>query len=75
LPETASPVVEDAPAKINLALHVTGKRPDGYHFLESLVVFTRLGDQLTVASAQDDALEISGPFGDGLTGDKTIPIL
>ncbi|MGC4026981.1 MAG: 4-(cytidine 5'-diphospho)-2-C-methyl-D-erythritol kinase [Mesorhizobium sp.] len=70
MPETASPVVEDAPAKINLALHVTGKRPDGYHLLESLVVFTRLGDRLTAAPG-DDGFEISGPFGDELIADDS----
>ncbi len=37
---------EDAPAKINLALHVTGRRPDGYHELDSLVVFATAGDRL-----------------------------
>lgn len=71
MPETVLPVVEDAPAKINLALHVTGKRSDGYHLLESLVVFTRLGDRLTVVQAQSDSIEISGPFGDGLTEDNS----
>ncbi|RFC68884.1 MULTISPECIES: 4-(cytidine 5'-diphospho)-2-C-methyl-D-erythritol kinase [Mesorhizobium] len=70
MPETASPVVEDAPAKINLALHVTGKRPDGYHLLESLVVFTRLGDRLT-ATPGHDCFEISGPFGHGLRADES----
>ncbi|RWD60699.1 MAG: 4-(cytidine 5'-diphospho)-2-C-methyl-D-erythritol kinase, partial [Mesorhizobium sp.] len=34
-----------APAKINLALHVTGRRDDGYHLIESLAVFTRFGDR------------------------------
>ena len=35
----------DAPAKINLALHVTGRRADGFHLIESLVVFTELSDR------------------------------
>lgn len=43
-----------APAKINLALHVTGRHADGYHLLESLVVFTRFGDRLAVRPAQAD---------------------
>ena len=46
MPE-ATPVVvartQFAPAKINLALHVTGRRADGYHLIESLAVFTRFG--------------------------------
>jgi 4-diphosphocytidyl-2-C-methyl-D-erythritol kinase len=61
---------ETAPAKINLALHIIGRRNDGYHLLESLVVFTRYGDQLTASSAlknnQGYKLETSGPFGDRL---------
>lgn len=54
--------VEAAPAKVNLALHVTGRRPDGYHTLESLVVFTELGDELEATPAREDSLRISGPF-------------
>jgi 4-diphosphocytidyl-2-C-methyl-D-erythritol kinase len=38
---------EHAPAKVNLTLHVTGRREDGYHLLDSLVVFTETGDQIT----------------------------
>ena len=37
-------IEEHAPAKVNLTLHVTGQRGDGYHLLDSLVVFTALGD-------------------------------
>ena len=37
-----------APAKINLYLTVTGRRPDGYHLVDSLVAFTTLGDVLTI---------------------------
>ncbi len=37
-------IVEQAPAKINLYLHVNHRRDDGYHDLESLVVFTEFGD-------------------------------
>ena len=51
-----------APAKINLALHVTGRRDDGYHRLESLVVFTRFGDRLTVEPADEDAFVVTGPY-------------
>ncbi len=39
-------IVETAPAKINLALHVTGRRDDGYHLLDSLVTFAEDGDEL-----------------------------
>ncbi|MDH6230226.1 4-diphosphocytidyl-2-C-methyl-D-erythritol kinase [Mesorhizobium soli] len=53
---------EHAPAKINLALHVTGRRADGYHLLESLAVFTEFGDRLTVAPAAEDGFAVTGPF-------------
>jgi 4-diphosphocytidyl-2-C-methyl-D-erythritol kinase len=53
---------EHAPAKINLALHVTGRRADGYHLLESLAVFTEFGDRLTVAPAAEDSFAVTGPF-------------
>jgi len=56
------PLAELAPAKINLALHVTGRRDDGYHLLESLVVFAELGDRVTVAAAAVDSFVVDGPF-------------
>ncbi len=51
-----------APAKINLALRVAGKRPDGYHDLQSLVVFAAVGDELTFARNDGFALSVEGPF-------------
>lgn len=59
--------VETAPAKINLALHITGRRPDGYHELDSLVVFADVADEIEARPAPADKLTISGPFGTGLT--------
>ncbi len=56
-------IEEIAPAKINLCLHVTGQRADGYHLLESIVTFTTFGDRLTFAHAEADSFEVSGPFG------------
>lgn len=50
-----------APAKLNLFLHVTGKRPDGYHLLESLTVFTEFGDIVEAAPAEILTLKITGP--------------
>jgi 4-diphosphocytidyl-2-C-methyl-D-erythritol kinase len=58
---------EFAPAKVNLALHVTGQRADGYHLLDSLVVFAGVGDRVTAAVADRLALTIAGPLGAGLT--------
>lgn len=51
-----------APAKVNLYLHVTGKRDDGYHLLDSLVVFAGIGDTLTIAPADALSLAVDGPF-------------
>lgn len=62
-------VVEHAPAKVNLALHVTGRRDDGYHLLNTLVVFTEVGDTVSVAAAEQDSFTIQGPFA-GLLDDE-----
>ena len=61
-----------APAKINLALHITGQRQDGYHLLDSLVVFAGIGDRLTIREAQARKLTVNGPFAAGVpTGPRT----
>lgn len=57
-------IIENASAKVNLALHVTGQRDDGYHLLESLVVFTEFGDQISGYISSDNSLVITGPFAD-----------
>ena len=51
-----------APAKINLYLHVTGRRPDGYHLLDSLVAFAGIGDWVSAAPAAALHLTVTGPF-------------
>lgn len=56
---------EFAPAKLNLSLHVTGRRADGYHLLDSLVVFLSEGDFVTVTPGPL-SLTITGPFAPGL---------
>ncbi len=55
-----------APAKINLYLHVIGRRCDGYHELDSLFAFAGVGDTVSAAPARDLTLSIDGPFADGL---------
>lgn len=60
-------IVEAAPAKVNLNLHVTGRRDDGYHLLDSIVVFTDIGDTVRVRPADALSLDIDGPFAAGLT--------
>lgn len=65
-----SAVLETANAKINLTLKVLGKRADGYHLLESLVVFADVADRLTCAEADHLSLELSGPFASALEGES-----
>jgi len=55
-------VYVDLPAKVNLFLHVCGRREDGYHLLESLVTFTEFGDRLSVRSADEFIFSAHGPF-------------
>jgi 4-diphosphocytidyl-2-C-methyl-D-erythritol kinase len=55
------PLVENAPAKINLTLRVLKRRDDGYHQLESLVAFADFGDRLSFAPGGDLALTVQGP--------------
>lgn len=64
-----------APAKVNLTLHVTGQRDDGYHLLDSLVVFTNAGDIIKVAPANTLTLVVSGPFAFGVPTDGSNLIL
>ncbi len=60
--------VETAYAKINLALHVRGELPDGYHAIETLFVFADDGDRLGGSPADALSLRILGPFADALAG-------
>lgn len=65
--QAEAPPFEEALAKVNLALHVVGRRADGYHLLESLVVFPEIGDRLTARRAAELSLRISGPFAAALS--------
>jgi 4-diphosphocytidyl-2-C-methyl-D-erythritol kinase len=58
-----------ARAKINLYLHVLGRRPDGFHLLDSLVVFAETGDEIVVAPSDKLLLKIVGPFAGTLASD------
>jgi 4-diphosphocytidyl-2-C-methyl-D-erythritol kinase len=64
-----SVILERAPAKLNLALHVRGRRADGYHELETLFAFAADGDELRVALAERDRFGVSGPFAGALAGE------
>ncbi|OYU48619.1 MAG: 4-(cytidine 5'-diphospho)-2-C-methyl-D-erythritol kinase [Rhizobiales bacterium PAR1] len=58
-----------APAKINLFLHVFGRRDDGYHLIESLVGFADVGDDLALELAARLSLTIDGPMAGGLVAE------
>ena len=64
-----------APAKVNLTLAVTGRRDDGYHLLDSLVVFAGVGDVVTVAPGRDLTLSVTGPMATGVPTDDRNLIL
>lgn len=64
-----TPVTVQAPAKVNLTLHVTGKRDDGYHLLESLVAFAGIGDTLDLCPADELCLTLAGPTAAALQAD------
>jgi 4-diphosphocytidyl-2-C-methyl-D-erythritol kinase len=57
-----------APAKINLYLHVVGRRADGFHLLDSLVAFADIGDRVTAAAADGLSLGVAGPEAGALAG-------
>jgi 4-diphosphocytidyl-2-C-methyl-D-erythritol kinase len=69
VPSGRATIKEAAPAKINLFLHVGAKRGDGFHPLQSLAVFTALGDVLEIEAAPDLSLALTGPFAAGLEGE------
>jgi 4-diphosphocytidyl-2-C-methyl-D-erythritol kinase len=57
-----TPAVEFAPAKLNLALHVRGRLPDGRHRIETIFAFCSDGDRLSAEPCDELALETTGPF-------------
>ena len=71
IPDPLSPftLIEPAPAKINLALAVTGRREDGYHLLDSLVTFTAFGDRIGLSPAEEDRFTLSGRFSETLAAE------
>src|SRR6185437_12924671 len=60
---------EHAPAKINLFLRVTGRRPDGYHLLDSVAVFAGIADRIGFAPSASLSLTITGPFASALAAE------
>jgi 4-diphosphocytidyl-2-C-methyl-D-erythritol kinase len=68
----AQPVRLEAPAKLNLGLRVLGRRSDGYHLLQSLVVFLDLADRIEIAPALAWRLRTSGRFAHALDGEDNL---
>jgi len=64
-----------APAKINLYLHIVGRREDGLHLLDSLITFASIHDTLSLTSASEISLEIDGPFASQLTAEPNNLVL
>ncbi|MEP1610851.1 MAG: 4-(cytidine 5'-diphospho)-2-C-methyl-D-erythritol kinase [Roseobacter sp.] len=60
-----------APAKINLTLHVTGRRDDGYHLLDSVVAFADVGDDLVLNAGELDGFSVEGPEAAGVPADDS----
>ncbi len=73
--KTAPVTTAKAPAKINLTLHVTGQRADGYHLLDSLVVFADVADVIRAEPAEVLSLTVGGPFAEGVPTDGSNLIL
>lgn len=74
VPPFVSPVATikaSPPAKVNLTLHVTGQRDDGYHLLDSLVVFAGVTDKMSATIAPDLRISVSGPFSPGVPTDQS----
>ena len=70
-PQASAPVRVPARAKLNLYLHILGRRDDGYHLIDSLVVFAAVHDMIEVRPATDLTLRVAGRFAKHLATDNT----
>ena len=66
------PTLQTAPAKVNLYLHVTGRRDDGYHLLDSLAIFAGAHDVVSAEPSDELTLRVSGPFAAELNADNLV---
>jgi 4-diphosphocytidyl-2-C-methyl-D-erythritol kinase len=69
-----SEVTEQARAKVNLTLNVLGKRPDGYHALDSLVAFADIADTVTLSTSRPVGVSVTGPFSASISGENLISV-
>ena len=67
-----SAIAERARAKINLTLRVLGRRADGYHLLESLIVFAGVGDEVVFEPGGAPAVTMTGPYATAIVGDNLV---
>ncbi len=65
-------ISELARAKVNLTLRVHGRRADGYHEIESLIVFADVGDELQLELGAPVGVRVGGPFGASITGENLV---
>ena len=61
-----------ARAKVNLSLRVLGRRPDGFHAIDSLVAFADFGDTLTSSASQPRGVQTFGPFASAIVGENLV---
>lgn len=67
-----TPIAERARAKINLTLRVLGRRVDGYHALESLIVFADVGDNVLFEPGPETGVEVTGPCASAIAGSNLV---
>jgi 4-diphosphocytidyl-2-C-methyl-D-erythritol kinase len=70
--EAMTCVSECAAAKVNLTLRVLGRRPDGYHEIESLVAFAGLGDRITLEATGGRFVQVTGPFATAIAAENIV---
>jgi 4-diphosphocytidyl-2-C-methyl-D-erythritol kinase len=73
--DTAAGDAERAPAKLNLYLHVVGRRADGLHLIDSLFAFVDLADELVLRRGGQDPLALAGPFAAAVPADTSNLVL
>jgi len=68
-------ITEFAPAKVNLSLHLTGQKADGYHVLDSIVCYVDIGDNVSITPGRPGELIVNGPFATDLPSSNQILVI